>query len=108
MFAALNSGPEANILSRDHFKEYAEKLSPEVQTVFKQWQKEHQYSFSWDSKKEKARIKKQCPFAMHAHKVENHWHLPYSENSDFKTNQYGGKVISWACIKLVKHLSESS
>lgn len=44
LYATIKSGQSTDFFSRDLMRSHAFLLGPELKTIFKRWQQEHQYS----------------------------------------------------------------
>lgn len=82
IYAALKSGPNCSIFSRDLLRTHAHQLGPELGAIFRRWQRIHQYSYRSPTTASTPKIFVQPPikYKIEAHKNSSGiWHVPWTE-----------------------------
>ncbi|XP_055389123.1 mitochondrial ribonuclease P catalytic subunit [Condylostylus longicornis] len=100
LYAALKSGPSTHIFSKDLMRSHSYLLGDNLKLIFKRWLQEHLYSLIKVKKNGKILVKEPCKFNINAHKVEETWHLPFTENYQANPKDSYEVPQNWLCIKL--------
>ncbi|GAB0096410.1 Ribonuclease P [Sergentomyia squamirostris] len=105
LFAALTSGKDCTIVSRDLMRQHSHLLDNEdVKKTFRKWQHTHQFRLETNPGSRIA-IKSPPIFSVTAHAVDRDWHVPYQPSySPYQLDLF--EVPSqWLCFHLPLHES---
>jgi ribonuclease P protein 3 len=100
LYAALKSGPKTNLCSRDLMRGHSHLLDPESKRLFRRWQQQHQYSVITTTEKGEVLIKEPIAFELRAHKINDHWHIPFSADHFQLAHQSFELPTCWICLKI--------
>lgn len=108
IYAALNSGPQCDIFSRDLLRTHAHQLGPELGPIFRRWQRIHQYSYRspTTSTTPKLFVEPPIKYKIEAHRNgSGYWHVPWSEGGNdyvvHKLPEVPFEVpVRWMCFRL--------
>ncbi|XP_031624091.1 mitochondrial ribonuclease P catalytic subunit-like [Contarinia nasturtii] len=101
LYAALQSGQHAHILSNDYMKQHKFSIEEKYRELFKLWQQEHWYGFILDQNKS-LQLVKPMQYKMYIHKVNDFWHLPFKTNKHIESKLWNNYELpeNWACIRI--------
>lgn len=101
LYAALYSGPDSRILSRDFMRNHKFAIGPNLNAIFKQWQQQCWCTFEF-IKGNQIHIWQPIKFKMFCHKSDNHWHIPFigDEETKIDASMEYEMPNRWACIQL--------
>lgn len=100
LYAALKSGPQTKIFSRDLMRGHSTLLDIESKKLFRRWQLQNQYSLITTFKNQEILVQEPVAFELQAHKINSIWHIPFtSENQKFSYESFE-LPLSWLCVKL--------
>ncbi|TMW47890.1 hypothetical protein DOY81_007040 [Sarcophaga bullata] len=102
LYATLKSGQTTDFFSRDLMRQHAHLLGPEIKTLFRRWQQEHQYSLVTQTGSGKIIVKEPIRFLICAHKVENTWHIPYKKEFTQHVADDFDVPDQWLCLKFLQ------
>ena len=97
LYAALLSG-KTNVISKDLMHQHKFTFhNIELTILFKRWQLRHQYFLDVKSKN-LMQLRLIHPMSEFALKINNCWHIPYSNYSPHYLTKYC--TVDWACFKM--------
>lgn len=100
LYAALRSGSNTKIFSRDLMRGHSSLLDPESMKLFRRWQRQSQYSLITTLQNEKVLVQEPTAFELRAQKTNSYWHIPFtSENINFSYETFE-PPSSWLCVKV--------
>ncbi|XP_031623922.1 uncharacterized protein LOC116341153 isoform X2 [Contarinia nasturtii] len=101
LYAAIYSGENACILTRDHMRNHKHAIGEEYDELFKLWQQEHWYSFEF-SQSGSIELVKPIQYKMYIHKVDEFWHVPFEAKDNVVSNIWKNYELpeNWACIRI--------
>lgn len=106
IYAALKSGPNCSILSRDLLRTHAFQLGPQLGPIFRRWQRLRQFSYKTPTTATVPKIFIEAPVK---HKIEAHrntagyWHVPWTEEvtTVSKIPEVPFEIpVRWMCFRL--------
>lgn len=108
IYAALKSGPTCDIFTRDLLRTHAHQLGPHLGSIFRRWQRIHQWSYKspTTSKVPKLFVRQPVKYKVEVHMNDSgFWHVPWTEEgNDFavtKIPEVPFEVpVRWMCFKL--------
>ncbi|CAO1405542.1 unnamed protein product [Diamesa serratosioi] len=100
LYAALKSGPQTNIFSRDLMRGHSYLLENNEKRLFRRWQQQHQFSLITTTTNGKVIIKAPIEFELRAHKVNDTWHIPFTVETQQQQQQSFEMPSSWLCLKI--------
>ena len=83
-------------------RQHAHLLGPEMKTIFRRWQQEHQYSLVTQTDSGKIIVKEPIRILICAHKVENTWHIPYKNEFTQHVTEDFDVPDQWLCLKFLQ------
>jgi len=100
LYAALRSGPHTKIVSQDLMRDHSFLLDLESKKLFRQWQRQNQYSLIRTLQNGKVVVQEPNNFELRAQKTNDSWHIPFtSENHNFAYKTFE-PPSSWLCVKV--------
>uniref|UniRef100_A0A1A9VSH8 Mitochondrial ribonuclease P catalytic subunit n=1 Tax=Glossina austeni TaxID=7395 RepID=A0A1A9VSH8_GLOAU len=102
LYAALKSGPNTDIFSRDLMRQHAYLLGSELKYIFRQWQQQHQYSLVTKTASGRIVIKEPTRHLVCAHKTESTWHIPYKMQYTLHSSDSFEIPEHWLCLNIKK------
>lgn len=99
LYGAMQSGPNAYILSNDYMRDHKHLMGPEYKSLFKKWQQQSTLSFYFD-KNDQFHTMQPMKFKSFCHQNDGHWHVPFV--SDGERNQFNEYTLTknWVCLRL--------
>lgn len=100
LYAALCSGKNVKILSRDSMQDYKFAIGKQCEGIFELWLQEHRYKFRFVGDDDKLKLFRPIKLKMYTHKKDDFWNLPFK--SDEETLDQNESPKNWACIRLIE------